>query len=360
MATLRALGIPSTGGIHRLNAADILTASNLASDTATALVLNSTATPLTLQVAGTTKFDVSPTAVTVRNGAVFTGDGSGLTSLNGANITSATVPVGALALSATQRMFPDPSAALANVTICGNGTAWTIVPSAPTGWLYSAGASGCAWINALSGSTITFTNIPASSALTGQVPVANGGTNKASWTVGSIPVATASTTIGEIAPGTAAQVLTSNGTGAAPTMQALPTATTGAASLSTPQYDITTSGAYEDIGLSVSLPSAGTYLVTAEVRTFCQTSASPPGYVTCKLYNSTDAADVTNSERFGAVDYTNNGSTDTVSIAEVVTVAASKTIKVYCKTNSGPTFVNRGAASDANGRSRISYVKLSS
>lgn len=280
--------------------------------------------------------------------------------MSGASITSATIPVGALALSATQRMFPDPSAALANITICGNGTSWAIVPAAPTGWLYAAGASGCNWVNALSGSTITFTNIPAGSALTGQVPVANGGTNKASWTVGSIPVATASTTIGEISPGTAAQVLTSNGTGAAPTMQALPTATTGSASLSTAQYDITTTNTYEDIGLSVGLPSAGTYLVSAEVRTFCQTSASPPGYVTCKLYNSTDAADVTNSERFGAVDYTNNGSTDTLPIRELITIAASKTIKVYCKTNSGPTFVNRGAASGSIGRSRISYLKLSS
>lgn len=93
MATLRALGIPSVGGIQRLNAADILTVSNLASDAGTALVLNSTTSPVTLQVAGTTKLDVSATAVTVRNGAIFTGDGSGLTSIPNASLVNSSLTV---------------------------------------------------------------------------------------------------------------------------------------------------------------------------------------------------------------------------------------------------------------------------
>ncbi len=193
---------------------------------------------------------------------------------------------------------------------------------------------------------------------TGVTPTAKGGTNLSSFTAGSLFYASDTTTISQLGPCSSTQFVGSNGT--TPTCSALPTATTGSASLSVTQYDITTTNTFEDIGLSASLPSAGTYLVSADVRTFCQTSGSPPGYVTCKLYNSTDAADVTNSERFGAVDYTNNGSTDTLPIREIITIAASKTIKVYCKTNSGPTFLNRGAASDANGRSRISYVKLSS
>jgi hypothetical protein len=157
--------------------------------------------------------------------------------------------------------------------------------------------------------------------------------------------------------GTAGYPLTGNGAGVAPSYQAPVTATTGCASLATAQYDLSGS-AYEDVGLSLPLPGAGTYWVAGEVRTFVQTSASPPGYTTLKLYNSTDAADVANSERFGAVDYTNNGASVTVAIGEFVSVAGAKTVKVYAKRNAGPTYTSSGVVSSADGRSRLCYLKV--
>lgn len=265
--------------------------------------------------------------------------------MSGASVTTATLPGSALTASsvATSKI----TGGTANRVLYDNGTnaSWTAAPSSATSFLRGS-------------SPPAFDLVNLNTDTAGVVPTAKGGTNLSSFTGGALLYASDTTTISQLGPCSSSQFVGSNGT--TPTCSALPTATTGSGSLSTAQYDITTTNTFEDIGLSASLPSAGTYLVSADVRTFCQTSGSPPGYVTCKLYNSTDAADVTNSERFGAVDYTNNGSTDTLPIREVITIAAGKTIKVYCKTNSGPTFVNRGAASDANGRSRISYVKLSS
>lgn len=285
--------------------------------------------------------------------------------ISGANFSSATIGVGSLAFSATSRMLPDTSIALANVMITGNGTSWTNTTSAGANYIMTSGATVASWQNSLTGITIngstnTITNLTTSMLASGfTLAATQGGTGQTSYAVGDLLYASTTTALSKLAAGTSGHVLTANGASSAPSYQAPVTGTTGSASLSTAQYDLTGS-TYEDVGLSVTLPSTGTYLVTANVRTFAQTSASPPGYITVKLYNSTDAADVANSERFGAVDYTNNGSSMTVTISEVVPVAASKTIKVYAKRNAGPTFTNSGVASDATGRSRITYVKLSS
>lgn len=72
-----------------------------------------------------------------------------------------------------------------------------------------------------SGTAVAFgaIDISQSAAITGVLPFANGGTGLASWTQYLIPYAATSTSIGQIAIGTAGQVLTSNGAGAAPSFQ---------------------------------------------------------------------------------------------------------------------------------------------
>ncbi len=264
-----------------------------------------------------------------------------------------------LAFSATGRMFPPTAGALANVTVCGDGTSWAIVGAALPGWLYASGPTGCQWVNALSGSSITFTNIPAATALTGQVPVANGGTNKASWTVGSIPVATAGTTIGEIAPGTANHVLTSNGTGAAPTMQALPTASSGTSTLGS-AFALTSTDTYQDTGLSVSLPSSGTYLLTAQVKaTLVSTTGAP--YATCRLFNVTAGAVVANSEllvAFGTA--TSTYYINTATQSRTLTVGAASTIRLECARRQASAWSVSEISSDVDGRTAVTYVKLAS
>mgnify|MGYP006340090163 CR=1 FL=1 len=125
-------------------------------------------------------------------------------------------------------------------------------------------------------------------------------------------------------------------------------------------YNLTSgSGVFEDIGLSVALPSSGTYFVYANIRSLVTLATGSSGYIVTKLYNSTDAADVTNSERLGA--YTNIIGTQVYSMTttdEIITVAAAKTIKVYASRNAGTTYSNSSIFSDSNGRSRIGYIQI--
>ncbi len=122
------------------------------------------------------------------------------------------------------------------------------------------------------------------------------------------------------------------------------------------------SGTYEDTGLSITLPSAGTYKITCDARAAIQGSAGSFWWVLIKLYNSTDAADIANSERIPV--YTNVTGTqfqNTCSINKIVTVGASKVIKLYAA-RSGypptPTWTVASIGSDSNGRTELMYEKL--
>lgn len=66
-------------------------------------------------------------------------------------------------------------------------------------------------------------NIPLASAVSGILPVANGGTNKASYTQGDILFASATTTISVLAAGTKGQALTTGGAAANPTFEGMTT-----------------------------------------------------------------------------------------------------------------------------------------
>lgn len=118
-------------------------------------------------------------------------------------------------------------------------------------------------------------------------------------------------------------------------------------------------GMYSDTGLSVTLPSAGTYRLTADVRAEVLVSAGAGAFIECEYYNSTDAAAVSNSERIMAqANQVNVLSQGTWPMNKIITVAASKTIKLYCSRNSGTTYTTSDIPSDANGRTEMSYVKI--
>lgn len=137
------------------------------------------------------------------------------------------------------------------------------------------------------------------------------------------------------------------------------TATSSIAYLSSSPYNLTTT-AFENDGLSITLPSAGIYIVLAYVRGDLQVSAASPAEMVHKLVNITDATDIANSESYGPL-ATATGTlftSNTLLIARI-TVAASKTIGVYSKVNSGPTYTTRRVVSDTSGRSLIAYVELS-
>lgn len=119
-------------------------------------------------------------------------------------------------------------------------------------------------------------------------------------------------------------------------------------------------GVFQDTGLSLTLPVAGTYLITGTVRGVVQASAAG-GYIVAKLYNSTDAADISNSETL--LIYSADTAIHQASAAMVVSsivVTASKVIKLYASRNgSGLSFTySHISSSSAGGRTRLAYIKL--
>lgn len=124
------------------------------------------------------------------------------------------------------------------------------------------------------------------------------------------------------------------------------------------QVDIT-STTYSSTGFSITLPGPGTYLVWADMRQGVQISASPNGAINTEFYNTTDGAVIANSERLGLVAaQTGVVNTSTVHVQALITITASKTIGIYAKRASGPTYTFCYLYSDADGRTRMGYIKI--
>jgi hypothetical protein len=117
---------------------------------------------------------------------------------------------------------------------------------------------------------------------------------------------------------------------------------------------------FGDTGASISLPSAGTYLICAEIMTQTVPGTGSEWFLTFELYNSTDSAVVANSQA-ALYSATTGVQRRQVNIKTIVTVTAAKTIKLYA--NNNPTgsgnFSTVQILSDANhGYSRFLYVRL--
>jgi len=120
---------------------------------------------------------------------------------------------------------------------------------------------------------------------------------------------------------------------------------------------MTVDGTWTDTSASVSLV-AGTYLVTTFAQGFLRTTASLAG-VSTRLYNVTDAAAVTSSECCIFMDAMAVRQNQTGGLSMIVTVAATKTIRLEAARLAGGAYaVSPTILSDANGRSGITYVRL--
>lgn len=139
-----------------------------------------------------------------------------------------------------------------------------------------------------------------------------------------------------------------------------PTALNGSSVLSAAYSIAAAAGTYADTGLSVTLPAAGTYLITADVRATMLPNTGTGWYIVAKLYNSTDAADVTNSERMVARENAAVLLDVSSTINVIVTVTASKVIKLYAKRDGSgtPTFTTSDISSDGSGRTAMMFTKI--
>lgn len=117
---------------------------------------------------------------------------------------------------------------------------------------------------------------------------------------------------------------------------------------------------FQDTGLSVSLPGAGTYLLQADVRFRLLMASGTGASIEVKLYNSTDSADVSNSIRRCAYTTGTVQIQATAPLSVIVTVTASKTIKLYAaRTFDGTLTSSDIAGSATTGLSALSYIRIS-
>lgn len=388
MAIARSLVFTAAGADQEAKDADTQVTSGTIANASGSLTVNAAATSLIVQIGSVTKLTVSATAVTVGAGVAFTGDGSGLTALNGANITAGTIAETALD-TATQyklspsgvsngRIFYDNGTRVtalpfvANAILVTNGTTLSYVNTLPatsggTGiasfttageLLYSNSTTGLSTLLAGTSGYLLKCNGTAAPSWLDKVPVANGGTGAATLTVHGVLLGNTTSAVNVSSAGTAGQVFTSGGAGADGAYADTITATSSESVLGSGFAITGGDGVFQDTGLSVTLPSAGTYIVSAEVRGDLLL-ASGGAYIRAYFYNSTDAAIVANTTTvctYAGVAGQYFFATTPMSIR--ITVAAGKTIKLYASQNGVASYTVCNISSDTTGYTRMRYVKI--
>lgn len=117
-------------------------------------------------------------------------------------------------------------------------------------------------------------------------------------------------------------------------------------------------GTAQATGITISLPAAGTYLITGRIRGNLQLSAAANGNIVSQLRDNTAAALIANTETL-VVFGTANGVLyqACASLTHIVTVTVASTIEIYA-TRNGTTFTTSDVGSNANGRTVLDYVRL--
>jgi hypothetical protein len=166
-----------------------------------------------------------------------------------------------------------------------------------------------------------------------------------------------------IAPSVAiGNVLTDNGSGVNPTFQNPVTQSSLVSVMAASSYSLTSSIA--NVGVSVTLPTAGTYLLMASVRCAANISGSSGQAVSIigKLYDQTAAALITNSEALFVTCFisgTQIVQTSTVAMPVVkYTVTGSAIIQLQAYASSTATTNNSTIQSDGNGRTVLAAIRI--
>jgi hypothetical protein len=125
-------------------------------------------------------------------------------------------------------------------------------------------------------------------------------------------------------------------------------------------FDITEAdGVFQDSGLSVDIPEAGSYDLKYNVR--YAVASSTPGYVLVRLYDETAGAEVANSRQMtfypanialpaGATSIQQNAPYATELVA-----GSARTIRLEAARFAGGTWTFSQLSSDDNGKTKLSY-----
>jgi len=288
-------------GSSTINAANLnlsaLNASNLTSGTVpTARLGTGTANSTTFLAGNNTWQTVSGGSGTVTS--VSTGNLSPLFTTSVSNATS------------TPAVTFTASTAAA-YTILGNNTGSSAAPTyfgpSLTGTMFSDEGTTSTVLHGNAAGLLGWSAVNLATDVTGTLPATNGGTGNTSYTVGDILYASASGTLGRLSATTAGKVLTSNGTGTAPSWQ---TASGGGSSY----------GGFVYPSGSVSIATSTQYVIyassAAATFTLPQASAYPKGqvlYFSC--YSSIAVPNITIAAHSGDTieDFINGGLTTTSS-----------------------------------------------
>ena len=167
--------------------------------------------------------------------------------------------------------------------------------------------------------------------------------------------------------GTSGNVLTDNGSGSIPTFRVPAIGNTVAATLVTSPYAITSS--FANIGLSVTLPVAGTYLLQGTVRQNITVSGSASAWlsVIAQFFDSTASAVVPNTESLissttvlaSGVNYVFQGTIAMCSATYTVAGPSVINLQLYYLTAGSPTIAAAQIISNANGRTSMNAIRIS-
>jgi len=161
-----------------------------------------------------------------------------------------------------------------------------------------------------------------------------------------------------LSAGTAGQVLTAAGA-SAPTWASPITATTSTATLGSTFLITGSSGTYQDSGLTLSLPSAGTYLLSGRILGNVNVLTSGPGFISCKFRDTTAGADVANSQTLIAFVHAINTSViATAPMFSAFTVTGATSVNLYCARNLAGSYNTSELDSTSSGYTQIAYTKI--
>ena len=212
----------------------------------------------------------------------------------------------------------------------------------------------------LSGVTIncasnTCSNVSLTAAVTGILPIANGGTGQASLTNHGVLLGQGNSGLISPALGSAGHVLTSNGASSDPSFQSPVTANIATAVATTTTL-ADTSGTYTDVtGATLSL-AAGTHIVSATLRAEIGATTGAGAFIVCRLHDGTNP--ISNTETL--ITQANQLlvlAQNTTTLVWPITVGSTTSVKAQCaRVFSGVLFTS-DIPSDSNGRSRMFSVQ---
>lgn len=189
-------------------------------------------------------------------------------SISGGSNTFSNIPVSAIAtgtgLSVSSGGTGDTSLT-SNGLLFGNGTSAVGITSAGSQFqVFQAGSGGVPTVGAL--------NLGQSAAVTGTLPVGNGGTGQATLSAHDVLVGNGTSGVTQVAPSTSGFVLTSNGGSADPSFQAPPSGMPSLNGGSASPQSVTASGgvtlaslSYDNFAWLIGSPGAVTVTATPSV-----------------------------------------------------------------------------------------------